>query len=731
MNIFKASLPWQVFVRDLSCAALILPATSLCALAQQTTEMPGPASQGSSGVQAKHDPATDKPAIDNIAIENPFKLPQLTVAEAGSGSLSIKSAGEAKAALDQVAGAVSLVDDSVFRRGLTADLADVLSGVPGLFARSRFGGDEVRLSIRGSGITQTFGIRGVRVLRDGFPETEASGFTNPELIDFLAADYVEVYRGANALQYGSATLGGAINFVSKTGYTAEPFLLRVEGGSDGYVRPQLSAGTVFDNGLDGFVSVSGIHSDGFRDNAEQETIRGYANLGYRHGDGETRLHLTLQDNHLELPGPLRLEQVLDEPTQANGFWARNGAERDFQRYRVALQHDHLVWGGKLSVAAWYEDQDLDHPLPFVVIDDEDQHYGASIRHELSLDSGARWVWGVLTAFEEVDGRQFAPAGGGRKGDLRQISDAEAYNLEAYTELSYPLAEAWQAVLGAQGVIARRDAFIERSNGVITDDANTYHALNPKLGLIYQAAPELQFFSNFSLSYEPPSLVDFRNENDPDPQARSTLRGQRAYSFEIGSRGQIAEHWQWDVALYRAWLDREILQQETSPGSGQSFTRNAAESRHSGLEFGLQGVTEISEAAGYLSSLFSYTYNRFRFNQDSQFNDNRLAGIPEHIAHLELTYQHPSGFYIGPIVDVSSGSWVDFANTLRSPNYTLFGARVGYRSEQGWRINVEARNLEDQAYVSNTSVTANAAGRDGTFFNPGLDRAFFASFEWQL
>ena len=239
-------------------------------------------------------------AASSTGIDNPFQLPEITVEEGGSGSLTVKNVREAKAELDKVAGAVSVVDDSLFRRGITGDLADVLSGIPGVFARSRFGGDEVRLSIRGSGITQTFGIRGVRVLRDGMPETEASGFTNPELIDFLAADYVEVYRGANALQYGSATLGGAINFVSKTGYTAEPFLFRIEGCSDAYVRPQISAGAVFDNGLDTFVSVSGIHSDGFRDNAEQETIRAYANLGYRHNNGETRLHLTVQDNHLEL-----------------------------------------------------------------------------------------------------------------------------------------------------------------------------------------------------------------------------------------------------------------------------------------------------------------------------------------------------------------------------------------------------------------------------------------------
>ncbi|GAB4189327.1 MAG: TonB-dependent receptor [Wenzhouxiangellaceae bacterium] len=663
--------------------------------------------------------------------EETINLPDMTVEDHGSSSMTVKDVAAARAALETIAGGATVIDDEQFKRGVTADMADILAGVPGVFARSRFGGDEVRLSIRGSGLTQTFGIRGVRLLRDGMLESEVSGFTNPELIDFLSADYVEVYRGANALQYGAATLGGAINFVSKTGYTAEPLLIRIEGGSNDYLRPQISAGKVFDNGLDAFVSVSGITTDGFRDNAEQGTVRGYANLGYRHGDSESRLHLTIQDNHLELPGPLRLAQLRDDPTQANGFWARNAAKRDFQRYRLALQHNRQWLGGDLSLSAWYEDQALDHPLPFVVIDNDDQHFGFGLRHQLRFDSGLEWVWGALTGFEDEEGRQFAPAGDGEKGALRQTSESQAYNIEAFTELRWPFNAKLQGIAGVQGVIANRETEIDRASGVITDDNKTYEGLSPRLGLLWQAADSIQLFTNFSWSYEPPSLGDFVNENDPRPDARATLRGQRARTFEIGSRGELNDHWRWDLALYTAWIDREILQQETSPGSGQSFTLNVDDTRHSGIELGVQGELPLGGVGHYLGTQFTYTYNRFEFDDHPQFDDNRLAGVPEHLARLELMYHHPSGFFIGPVLDVASGMYVDFANTLRSPNYTLLGARAGYISDKGWRLTVVARNLEDQAYVSNTGVTANANGQDGNFFNPGQDRAVFATFEYRL
>ncbi|MEX0916130.1 MAG: TonB-dependent receptor plug domain-containing protein, partial [Wenzhouxiangellaceae bacterium] len=220
---------------------------------------------------------------DTEEAENPpIDLPSVRVqGEAESGSLSVTDVEQARKELHGIPGGVSLVDETQLREGLTSDMAEVLSGVPGVFIRSRFGGDEVRMSIRGSGITQTFGIRGVRVLRDGMPVSGAGGFTNPELVDFASARFAEVYRGANALQFGGADLGGAINFVSHTGYSAPRLKARLELGSNEYIRPQVSGGGRFNRNSDGFVSVSGIHQDGFRGNSEQDTVRAYGNLGHR------------------------------------------------------------------------------------------------------------------------------------------------------------------------------------------------------------------------------------------------------------------------------------------------------------------------------------------------------------------------------------------------------------------------------------------------------------------
>lgn len=96
----------------------------------------------------------------------------------------------------------------------------MLDFAPGVLIQSRFGAEEARLSIRGSGIQRTFHGRGLWLMQDGMPLNLADGGFDMQAVEPLSANHIEVYRGANALQvYGAATLGGAINFISNTGYT--------------------------------------------------------------------------------------------------------------------------------------------------------------------------------------------------------------------------------------------------------------------------------------------------------------------------------------------------------------------------------------------------------------------------------------------------------------------------------------------------------------------------------
>ena len=90
---------------------------------------------------------------------------------------------------------------------------------PGVYVESRYG-QELRLSIRGSNLTRDFHLRGLELLQDGIPMNYADGGGDMYQIDPKYFRAIEVMKGGNALAYGSSTLGGAINFISPTAYTA-------------------------------------------------------------------------------------------------------------------------------------------------------------------------------------------------------------------------------------------------------------------------------------------------------------------------------------------------------------------------------------------------------------------------------------------------------------------------------------------------------------------------------
>ncbi|HKK50514.1 MAG TPA: Plug domain-containing protein, partial [Myxococcota bacterium] len=138
---------------------------------------------------------------------------------------------EARRRMERIPGAVGLVDEAAYRDLYVQSLGDALAFTPGVFADIS-AQRESRISIRGSGVNSSFERRGITVLRDGVPISRASGLTEFQEIDPISVDYIEVYKGANSLRYGGASLGGAIHIVSPTGRTRPQGLtLRAEGGS--------------------------------------------------------------------------------------------------------------------------------------------------------------------------------------------------------------------------------------------------------------------------------------------------------------------------------------------------------------------------------------------------------------------------------------------------------------------------------------------------------------------
>lgn len=657
------------------------------------------------------------------AEESPGNRLSPVITEAEAPASTVPTVDEARERLDQIPGGTSVVDDSNLRESRAANLGDALDLVPGVYARSRFGQDETRLSIRGSGISRTFNTRGVRLLRDGLPLTEADGNTRTQLIDPMAARHIEIYRGANALEYGAASLGGAVNLVSPTGYTTDSHTLRGELGSFGYRHLQARGAWLGKERLDGLATATANQQDGFRDQSAQQALRFYGNVGVQSGQRhQTRLHLDAQNSRLELPGSLTAEEFRSDRRQAAPGYEDADASRDLNLLRAAAQHAVTLEGGDgLQLGAFLQDLRMDHPLPFAQIDSDQQDLGTALRHRTH---GELWgldnelSWGVLAVVGQGTTTQVS-----NFDDTEIQRDERAATVELYANNSLRVAPRTSLITGAQLVWALREIKVPTDNDA--EGRRKFSAVSPRLGLLHQVTPDLQAFTNLSRSTEPPINGELIGFDD------ALLDAQRADTLEMGLRGRH-QHFRWEAVAYHARLRDEILVFQDPENPELTAVDNADKTFHQGIELGWHltlPLRRIVRRGHELTVSGVYNYSRFRFDGDPQWEDNAIPGLPEHATRLDVRFRHAAGFYIGPVVEAASSYFVDFANALEADAYVIYGIKAGYTSPQGWRVYLEGRNLGDRRYASNTSVVADAEVNDRVF-NPGAPRSVYGGIEWQ-
>ncbi|MBM3350943.1 MAG: TonB-dependent receptor [Betaproteobacteria bacterium] len=663
-------------------------------------------------------------------------IPSIDVtAESTSASITQPNIDVARTEIEKVSGGVTIVDAEQVREGRMSNYNDTLGMASGVFAQSRFGSEETRLSIRGSGLQRVFHGRGLKLMQDGIPVNLADGSFDFPAIDPYATSYIEVYRGANALQFGSSSLGGSVNFISPTGYTAPKFEVRSELGSFGYKRLGIQSGRVIDN-LDYFVSLSGYDQNSFRDDADQDAQRLNGNIGYKINPNiETRFYFGYTKNDSQIPGNLTKYDQEHHPSRSqngaypgNPLLAQTGVwERNIDLWRIANKTTFRFENTQLELGAFYSKKDLDHPIidlgmfsPFLptlgVIDQKTDDYGLTAKlkhsgHLAELDN--EFTIGITPTYGENKDRRYRNFNT-HKGALTNDFSQTASNMEIFAEDRLYLTQDFSVIAGLQYTRSKRTAR-DKLIGVTGNESysETYTQTSPKLGVLYQLQPQVQLFANVSRSFEPPSFGELIN-----PATARTLKAQKGTTFEIGSRGN-STHVDWDVALYYAKLKDEMLAISPTAGSTDAFN---ADTIHQGLEMGMTARLPL-----HLEWRHSLLINHFRQDNNTSFGNNQLPGIPRSLLRAELLYRH-DGFYAGPTFEISPQRYsVDYAETLYADSYTLLGLKVGQKVNEHWSWFLEGRNLTDEKYAASVETFRSAveAGADTRRFLPGDGRSVYA------
>ncbi|WP_207936565.1 TonB-dependent receptor [Pseudomonas sp. 51_B] len=641
---------------------------------------------------------------------------------------------DARERLEQVPGASNLIDMGKVGQGRIASNQDVLAYQPGVFAQSA-GNDGIKLSIRGSGINRAPGAHGsgVYTMFDGLPLTGPGG-TPYELFEPLWLSRAEVLRGANGFDQGALALGGAINYVTHTGFDAAPLQVRYELGSRGYQHRQISSGQVLGN-LDYYVALTDSQYDGYQAHSSGSSKGVAANVGYRFNPNlETRFYLRYRETQNELAGRLTKAQIKHDPRAANpGYLSRNDSR----------PQPGSTWVGNKTTFYFEDDSRVetglvyhDYPMDLregamrlkVAYSDVSGTLNYFRRDTLlGLQSKTNIGWRTTKHLPNSGASQFSRVNdvvGARTRDFSYQGSDTVLHVGNDLEL---VPDLWLTT-GLAMIYTRRESDVTypASGGRVSQHDWDYA---PRIGLRYDIRPDLQLYGNLSRSVEPPppwSLV----WSAPVTNQPMKMHNQTATTLELGARGDSALG-QWDLAWYYSQVRHELLNVEVVQGLPfKEF--NASPTVHQGIEAGLNSVLWQQPASGKLSLRQAYTFSDFHYRDDETFGDNRLPGIPMHYYQAELRYDWPSGLYAGVNTQLASKVQVDYANSYHADAYALLGARLGWDSpKQDWQTWLDLRNLTNKRYAATVTPGYNDAGQDVARSTPGEGLAVYAGVSYSF
>ena len=615
--------------------------------------------------------------------------------------------------------------------------------LPGVTVANRTNpSQDTRISIRGFGARSQFGVRSIRILRDGMPLTLPDGQTPLDYLDLESVGRVEVIRGTASALYGNAG-GGVIDLRSSV-----PPLGPVEGQIRSWIGDYGSrrlTGTV-GGSTDAFFyqgNVGHTLADNFRLYSQQELTNGY----FRAGTTAAGTDFVLQGLGLDMPtaqnpGALTLAQFDADPRLPDSSQVRKLSRKTVKQVQVGLSATrplNTARGGELFAQIYGGTRGLYNPQTFAVVDVGRVQYGGSARATIPFDLGVghRFSFGVDGAMQNDLRKNWAncnavtaptatcPSLPAEQGLISLDQREIVSSVGPYVRDELQLGDRLNVSGGVRADYVRFQLQDHYFGDGRDDSGNrVLHAVSPMAGAVVRLSTASSLYANVGSAFETPTTTELGNQPNGNAGLNYDLKPQFSTTYESGFKGLLADRLQYDLALFDTEVRDELIPYQVPNGNGRTYYRNAGRTRRNGLE--LSGGTDVGPVA--LSA--AYTYSHFRFldflSAGTQMAGHVIPGIPEHQLEGSATWRHSSAFATVEGL-AKSAVYVDDANSARAAGFTVYNLRLGAdgMGRMAWiSPTLGMQNLFDKKYVG--SVAINAAGTPATarFYEPGAGRTLF-------
>ena len=595
-----------------------------------------------------------------------------------------------------------------------SSFSDFTNSIPGLYTSSSNNfSQDLRISIRGFGARSAFGIRGIKLIVDGIPETTPDGQSQLDNLPLGVISDIEVIRGPSSILYGNSS-GGVININTISDNSAPYFRTSAVFGA--YQYQSIQRTRVFDWSNSSLV----VHYDKRRSNGYRD-FSGYKssilNLKYLR-DFDKKNKIVWQINYTDSPyakdaGGLKLSEVENDRRQSR----KNNFDYDtyekVKHIKTGFSWQHLKDdNSSIDSYLFYQKRDFNSKLPFNyggIIFLERDYYGLGTKYskQFSSDNKSRTITLGIDHTNQQDDRKRFKNNLGEKGDntFDQIEKFKSTGVYLINQTDYK-----SGLLFRYGV-----RYDDNRIGTDSEAFISLNKFNPSLGISYSINNSNNIYFSTGTSFETPTLNELSN-NPSGNGLNKSLNPSSSVNYEIGWR-KTTSNLILDAIVYFINTDNEILPYELEQFPGKNFYRNVGSTRRYGIELSSQ----LLFSNGKLN--LSYTNAKNTFNEfvldGNDLKGLSLPGIPDQILDIELIFNLSKRGTLMINNRLIGELFADNLNETQVSSYNLLNITYSKQIFNNSEIYLGVNNLLDVNYFDNIRI--NAFGK--RYYEPAPKRNF--------
>lgn len=626
-----------------------------------------------------------------------------------------------KQSLAEAPAIVSVITTQDIEKTAAADIDDILESVPGLhIARSSVSYYNPIYSL--GGIYSIYNPETL-VLLDGIPVNTL--YTGGRILigngglPTSVVERIEVIRGpASAIVYGADALSGVINVITKKAIDIEGTEV---GGRIGSFRTRdqwLRHGGEY-NGFEIGLTINHHDTDGQEEiiaedaqtqfdrlyNSHSSLAPGKVDLNQQNWD----INLNIEKNHWKWHtlyqdrGNIGLgagvAQSLENPLADLG---KVGSSRLYTD--LTYHNEKLTQNWDVTARLNYSDISYETESSFIVY--PPGSFGGSYPNGMRGWTGVserHTYFDISGIYRGINHHELRLGMGYRYGNLYKVIDKRNFGIDPRTQQPIPptveltdisntsasflptgTRRNWQ--IFAQDIWTINEQW-ELTTGVRYDNSSDFgSSLNPRIGLVWRAAPGLTTKFLYGKAFRAPSFQELYQQNNPVALGNPNLEPEHIQTLEAAIDYRPANNrWNIGANIFTYRLTDKILFVQ-NPVTGNNIAQNAGSQKGKGF---------ILEAGWMLSKNFKLSGNyAYQIAQNQEKQD--IANVPIQDLYLQADWQITSAWHL----NLQTNGIFDrrrAANDPREPvkDYVSMDLTLHYaRLKSPWQFTFGARNLFD-------------------------------------